>query len=71
MDMMKLSQQAFLDSHQYTCHNLVALLDMIDISLESHRTMGARHLLNRSDITAKAGPSALIIYPCTEIKNGG
>jgi len=70
MDMMKLSQQAFWDSYQYTCHNMVALLDMIDISLESHPTMGARHLLNRSDIIAKAGPSALIIYPCTEIKNG-
>jgi len=36
MDMMKLSQQAFWDNYQYTCHNMVALLDMIDISLESH-----------------------------------
>jgi len=37
---------------------------------DSHSTMGARHFLNRSDIIAKAGPSALIIYPCTEINNG-
>ena len=66
----QLARQLFWNSYYYTCKNLAELLQIVSMLLSQHPSMSARYLLQRSNLTAKAGPGFLQIYPCTIIEPG-
>ena len=64
----QLARQLFWNSYYYTCKNLAELLQIVSMLLSQHPSMSARYLLQRSNLTARAGPGFLQIYPCTMIE---
>jgi len=68
LEQITTAQKLFWTSYYYSCHNTAQTINLITLLLERHPTTAARHMLQLSNVVAKAGPGYLEVYPCTELE---
>ena len=60
-------RKQFWDNYAYTCQNIASTLKIVSLLMTQHPTISARYLLQNPNVTAKAGPSYVQVYPCTQL----
>lgn len=69
-DLATSERKQFWDNYAYTCQNIAATLKIVSLLMSQHPTISARYMLKNPNITARAGPSFVQVYPCTQLSAG-
>ena len=68
-EIVQTQRKQFWDNYAYTCNNIANTLKIVALLMSQHPTLTARYLLENPNVTARAGPGFLQVFPCTQLNS--